>query len=121
MRTGTKSAEIMRLYEQGLSTREIADLVGCRPEYVRVVARQRKGSGRSDIDRRYLSSDRGQSHEKRRKARIMEAYYALPVDARASLRRRVYSQARREGKSISEASILAFNEILRHGREAAHA
>jgi hypothetical protein len=35
------------------TTRAVADLVGCGTEYVRVVVRQRRGNGVSDIDRRY--------------------------------------------------------------------
>jgi len=55
----TKSEQIMQLYVQGLSTREIAEKVGCHPSYVRIVARQRKGSGVSENDRRYRLSERG--------------------------------------------------------------
>lgn len=61
----TKSAEILDLYAQGFSIKEIALRVGCRPEYVRVVARQRRGSGMSDIDRRYVYSDLGQMARRR--------------------------------------------------------
>lgn len=48
-----KAEKIRELYAQGLSTREIAGIVGCRTEYVRVVARQRV-NGSSHIERRYL-------------------------------------------------------------------
>jgi hypothetical protein len=67
-REGTKAAEIMRLYAEGLSTSEIAKAVGCRPEYVRVVARQRKGSTESANDRTYRA--RVYKHGNRRAARI---------------------------------------------------
>jgi hypothetical protein len=36
------------------TTRQVADLVGCGTGYVRVVVRQRKGTGTSDYDREYL-------------------------------------------------------------------
>jgi hypothetical protein len=36
------------------TTREVSEIVGCRPEYVRVVIRQRKGTGTSEHDRAYL-------------------------------------------------------------------
>ena len=45
--------QIMALYDGKKSTREIADCLGCRIEYVRVVARQRKGQGYSSNDLRY--------------------------------------------------------------------
>ena len=64
-REGTKAAEIMLLYAKGLSTKQIGELVGCRPEYVRVVARQRKGRGVSENDKRYLASPRGQEYVRR--------------------------------------------------------
>lgn len=76
-RDETKSSRIMRLYGKGAYTvKEIAEIVGCRPEYVRVVARQRKGSGQSDADRRYEASDLGRQSRKRRKERKREAIKA---------------------------------------------
>lgn len=38
----SKAARIRELYAQGLGTGEIADLVGCKKEYVRVAGRQRR-------------------------------------------------------------------------------
>lgn len=38
------------------TTRAVADLVGCRTEYVRVVIRQRKGGGVSAYDKAYISN-----------------------------------------------------------------
>jgi hypothetical protein len=53
----TKSERIRRLYADGfLTVAEIANLVGCLPEYVRVVARQRKDGSVSASDRRYLEN-----------------------------------------------------------------
>jgi hypothetical protein len=36
------------------TTRGVSEIVGCRPEYVRVVVRQRAGGGTSEHDRAYL-------------------------------------------------------------------
>lgn len=49
----SKKERILRLYDGQRSTREIAKLVGCLPEYVRVVARQRKGGSYSVADLNY--------------------------------------------------------------------
>lgn len=57
----TKAQRILDLYDGVRTTREIAAIVGCRPEYVRVVARQRQGTSMSDIDRRYRSSSLGRA------------------------------------------------------------
>lgn len=60
------------------TTRQIADHVGCRIEYVRVVVRQRKGSGTSDIDRKYEESTLGRatkSKNSKSKAPARLAYY----------------------------------------------
>ena len=60
----TLAAQIMKLHASGRSTREIALAVygeagKSRMAYVRVVARQRKGKGASDIDKRYCRSAHG--------------------------------------------------------------
>ena len=51
----TKAQRIRELYKTGqYTTVQIADVVGCRPEYVRVVARQRPASGgMSETERRW--------------------------------------------------------------------
>ena len=41
----TKADRIRELEKMGCTTREIADVVGCLPSYVRVVTRQRNGTG----------------------------------------------------------------------------
>lgn len=48
----SKAARIRELYAQGLGTAEIAKVVGCKPEYVRVAGRQRK-DGPSPHDKRW--------------------------------------------------------------------
>ncbi len=52
------AGEIRELYDEAgsLTTKDIAEIVGCSPEYVRVCARQRiTASGRSAIDDRYYA------------------------------------------------------------------
>lgn len=73
----TKSEHIIALYDGVRRTGEIADIVGCSAAYVRVVARQRKGGGRSPIDIRYRKKhlDRIMVREKQR-ARAIGAYQA---------------------------------------------
>lgn len=49
----TKADRIRKLYAAGFSVQEVARIVGCRDEYVRVCARQRADGRRSEIDKRY--------------------------------------------------------------------
>lgn len=88
-RAGTKSAKIMRLYEQGLSTREIAEKVDCKPEYVRVVARQRKGRGQSEIDKRYIA----------------KAFKLITKDDLNQVARNEYRKCRANGDTPREAAL----------------
>jgi hypothetical protein len=58
MQYGSKKARIMALWgtipdSNPSKTTIIAKKVGCLPEYVRVVVRQRKGGGQSPTDHRY--------------------------------------------------------------------
>lgn len=90
----TKAARILDLYAKGLSTREIGEVVGCRPEYVRVVARQRMGTSASEIDKRYLSSSLGRLV---RSEFVRKYYWANPEYRRKSLeRKRALSAKRRQ-------------------------
>ncbi|MEQ8822765.1 MAG: hypothetical protein RIC14_00145 [Filomicrobium sp.] len=54
----TLAKQIMELNDGVLTTRQIADQLGTSDSYVRVVLRQRKGSGMSDIDHRYQDRNR---------------------------------------------------------------
>lgn len=54
-----KTKQILSLYDGWRTTAEIAEIVGCNPGYVRVVARQRCGKGLSEIDIRYRKSPHG--------------------------------------------------------------
>ena len=46
----SKASRIREFYAQGLGTAEIASIVGCKPEYVRVAGRQRKEGSNSVAD-----------------------------------------------------------------------
>lgn len=121
-REGTKAAEIMRLYNHRIFTiQEIAEAVGCKPEYVRVVARQRKGSSQSEIDRRYLATDRGMRSRAEARARKNAAYHSLPRDVRRDAFRTAYHSARTGGASVKEATQAGNNAVSRRAREAANA
>jgi hypothetical protein len=52
----SKKDWILRLWGElsNPTTRGVSEIVGCRPEYVRVVVRQRAGGGTSEHDRTYL-------------------------------------------------------------------
>lgn len=107
----SKAAQIMSLYDGVRSTKEIAQIVGCADSYVRVVARQRKGGSCSEIDRRYLNSERGHRYTAKRLPKS-RAYAAVKVRtgdraAAASAYRDAYRQARLRGKTIKEASAIA--------------
>jgi hypothetical protein len=79
----TKAERIRKLHKTGkyATTAEIADAVGCLPEYVRVVVRQRK-DGISEADRRYQASPLGKAarerHESNRAARVRRRYASDP-------------------------------------------
>lgn len=65
----SKSQRILELYDGKRLPSEIAAIVGCRPEYVRVVARQRKGNSRSEADLRYWASAGGKKTKRRLQAK----------------------------------------------------
>ena len=107
----TKSQCILALYDGKRTTAEISKIVGCRPEYVRVVARQRKGGKCSEIDRRYQSSPLAKSTRREANARSYNAkcayYNALDrtcdrAKANAAARKARLA-AKRAGKSVKDA------------------
>jgi hypothetical protein len=87
----TKAAKIRSTAEKhpGWSTGQIGKACRCRPEYVRVVLRQRTEGGQSDADRRYrrkFVAEKGvwpstvryrtdQAFRDEQKARISARYY----------------------------------------------
>ena len=83
----TKAQHILELYGRALGTmpeRElpafVAAEVGTTTSYVRTVARQRRGSGKCDAERRYLASPLGKKTsreiQRRYRERNREAYNA---------------------------------------------
>lgn len=111
-REGTKAARIMALYKKGMSTTQIAAKVGCRPEYVRVVARQRKGKGQSSIDCKWRHSEKGRCYTRL----ASMAYHAIPKEERKVIRRKSYVSARGEGLTPQAANSVATRELRRIGR-----
>jgi hypothetical protein len=73
----TKAALILKLYDGGLNPQEIAAEIGCSDSYVRVVARQRKGKGRSDNDWRYYKSPLGKATRREQSARYRARKHSL--------------------------------------------
>jgi len=96
----TKAQQILTLYasrDNGLTPRWklpklIARLVGTTPAYVRTVARQRKGRGQSEHDKRYITSPLGKAERRR----LWEAIKANPQrhEANKAYRRVNYRRER---------------------------
>jgi hypothetical protein len=113
----TKADQIRALYATGrLSTSEIAERVGCRVEYVRVCARQRKNGEVSEIDRRYTTSPLGKMTRQRREdeceSAARRAYYAAleqtaDMKAANAAARRASAAARDRGASSYEVQLIA--------------
>jgi hypothetical protein len=110
----TKSQRILALYDGKRTTKEIAKIVGCRQEYVRVVSRQRKGKS-STHDLRYRSSFLGKASQRATNANRRDAMNAYEKEllrtcdkakARAAARK-AYLAAQRVGKSIKDAKNFA--------------
>jgi hypothetical protein len=53
----TKADQIRDLYAKGYSVKEIAGVIGCREEYVRVCARQR-ANGQSKAELKWMRNNR---------------------------------------------------------------
>ena len=76
----SKASRIRELYAQGLTTAEIASIVGCSREYVRVAGRQRKDGSNSPADVAWRTKHFGsnqaywKAHNERTKDR-RSAYY----------------------------------------------
>jgi hypothetical protein len=87
-----KAQRIRELYKAGKSIREIAEIVGCLPEYVRVVARQRTSASGNPIQEAANRNWRAK-HPEYDRARFRRWYWerggrerqaARRVEARAS-------------------------------------
>lgn len=100
----SKSAVIRHLYAKGCySVAEIAATAGCRPEYVRTVARQRKGSV-SETDRRYRESSRGKALRQRQAPKRRAYASAWGHEMRLSGDREI---ARQKGREAAAKVVLA--------------
>jgi hypothetical protein len=113
----TKAQQILALYDGHRTTTEIAEIVGCGTAYVRTVARQRKGSGRSAHDRRYLASDLGKVSRKRVDRAHYERFKAEHGVSRTTLRLRNNPEARARDR----ARCLKYYYRKKAERGAAHA
>lgn len=89
----TKSDRIRALYAEGKSVAEIADVVGCLPEYVRVV--RQRSNGRSNADINYLPRLRARE-------KALRSYGDR--EAARTAARAAYREARKRGESITTAN-----------------
>jgi hypothetical protein len=115
----TKAEKIRRTAKlhPNWSTGQIGKACDCRPEYVRVVLRQRVDGGVSEIDKRYLASPLGKIQRQRLLARLEGKRAAYDGALRATgdlefsnnVAREVYRLARLEGASAYEAKLQAWN------------
>ena len=97
----TKSARIMELHARGLSTRAIAievygDTAASHLAYVRIVAFQRKGSGMSEADHRYVEANRAAINDRvnrwqKHKYRTNHAWRKALNERRAAAMRQRYA------------------------------
>jgi hypothetical protein len=106
----TKADRIRQLAQEhpDWKTGQIGKACDCRPEYVRVVLRQRVGGGQSDIDRRYDASPLGQA-KRRREVHKIAAYDAVmrrtgDLHAARSAAIEAYARARLDGLHRTEAA-----------------
>jgi hypothetical protein len=104
----SKAQHIRKLYAKGLSTREIADEVGCDPGYVRVVARQRDASGISDADKRYVTKRYGS----------LQAYWKVYNDRRQE-QRSVYYRDRYQNDPKYRDRVLSASRAYKAKKRAA--
>lgn len=96
----SKTQRILGLYDGVRTTKEIAEAVGCLPEYVRVVARQRMGQAESDIDRRYRYSPLGRASKRAYRKR---RYHSDPEFRERVLKHRMNSYYRKRARLLAEA------------------
>lgn len=81
----TKSDQIRQLYDGVRTTREIAEIVGCLPEYVRVVARQKRAANTRYAKRRYHSDPEFRAKIIARNAAYLMRRYREDPEYRARL------------------------------------
>ena len=104
----TKKDRILKLNDGVRTLEEIAALVGCLPSYCRVVIRQRKGKSVSDIDLRYMASQKGVKYRAvenaaaKAYARIISA--TADTEAANKVGRKAYRKARLAGADVKVAT-----------------
>lgn len=105
MRETSKAARIVALWDGMRTTKEIADIVGCAPPYVRSVMQRHRGGGMSAGDRNYI----GRPEVRFAKSQATRA--AHKVASKTGDRRRAnklatqaYRRAKDEGVSTKEAN-----------------
>ena len=114
----TKKDRILKLNDGARTMEEIAALVGCLPAYCRVVIRQRKGGGTSDIDRKYLASDKGRKTKNASNAqsRIYMRVLAKTgnLDKANGSARKAYREARDLGADVKTACKVFNRTRMKH-------
>jgi hypothetical protein len=113
----TKAQQILALYDGQRTTTEIAEIVGCGTAYVRTVARQRKGAGLSEFDRRYKASPLGRAMQ----SRAMKAYRKRIKDEHGVSYETVRLRANPEARARKIAWNRDYYYRKKAEREAAHA
>lgn len=114
----TKKDRILKLNDGARTMEEIAALVGCLPAYCRVVIRQRKGGGTSDIDRKYLASDKGlkmkdiSNIQKNVYAKVLMKTGNLEKANKAA--RKAYHEARDSGADVKTACKVFNRTRMKH-------
>ena len=76
----SKAARIRELIAQGVPDKEIAEMVGCLVEYVRVAGHQRTGKGKTPTEIKYRIKKFG----------TLQAFYAAENDKYKEYRRDYY-------------------------------
>lgn len=91
-----KAKTIRGLYDAGnLTVKEIANIVGCRVEYVRTCARQRR-NGRSNADAAWLKKTGYRNEGEAQRARLAKRWGMEPNEAWAKYSRERYARLKAE-------------------------
>jgi hypothetical protein len=86
----TKKDRILQLLSTGLTPVEVAEDVGCRSEYVRVVRQRERCGGSRPCDTNW---DRSEKHKKSMRDRNRQRY---AIDPEHAAKRREYSRSYRK-------------------------
>lgn len=105
MGTISKAQRIRKLYAAGKTCNEIAQIVGCLPEYARVCAQQRRKGRLSRADEAYLIRRYGGKNALEASARRHAEEMANPVKRKKrSVYMRVYNKEYAQGLRRREAA-----------------